>query len=78
MAECSKPKVPRSRHVRKGVYDVSNSGGICAICLEPTCLDCLRPTYDRDPTSGKRRLSFVCSSCRKSAAVGSQRFGKQQ
>jgi hypothetical protein len=60
--------VPWYCHICGGEFDIPDDGGICSICLEPTCRSCLWRTYGKDPTTGKRRLRFVCTSCRKTAA----------
>ncbi len=72
MADGSEQIVPWYCHVCGGEFDIPHDGGICAICLEPTCRSCLWRTYDKDPSTGKRCLSFVCASCRKDANAASQ------
>ena len=78
MADGSKQIVPWYCHVCEGEFDIPDDGGICAICLEPTCRSCLWRTYGKDPSTGKRRLSFVCSSCRKGTGSASQRVESQR
>ena len=65
MAEGSKQIVPWSCHICGRVFNIPYHGGVYSICLEPTCRGHLRRTYDKDPSTDKRRLSFVCTSCRK-------------
>jgi hypothetical protein len=78
MADGSEQIVPWFCHICGGDFDVPDGGGICSICLEPTCRSCLRPTFGKDPSTGKRRLRLVCSSCRKSTGAVSQRLEGQQ
>ncbi len=67
MADGSEQIVPWYCHVCGGEFDIPYDGGICCICLEPTCRSCLSRTYSKDTDSGKRHLGFVCTSCRKRA-----------
>ena len=71
MTDGAQQIVPWYCHICGWVFDVPDHGGICAICLESTCRSCLRRTRDRDPSTGKRQLRFVCSSCRKSTGATS-------
>ena len=69
MADGSNQIVPWYCHICAGEFGIPDDGGIGSICLEPTCRSCLRPTFGKDPSTGKRRLSFVCTSCRKTRAA---------
>lgn len=71
MTDGLKRIVPWSCHICGRVFDIPYHGGVCAVCLEPTCRSHLSRVHDRDPSTGKRRLGFVCSSCRKSAGPAS-------
>ena len=72
MANDSQQTVPWSCHICGRVFDISYRRGVCAVCLEPTSRGHLWRTHDRDPGTGKRRLSSVCTSCRKSTSAASQ------
>jgi hypothetical protein len=78
MGNGSQQIVPWYCHVCGGEFDIPHDGGICAVCLEPTCRSCLWRTFDKDPTTGKRQLRFVCSSCRKSAGAVSRSLEGQR
>ncbi len=78
MADGSQQIVPWYCHVCEGEFDIPDEGGICSICLEPTCRSCLWRTYDKDPGSGKWQLRFVCSSCRKIARAVSRSLEGQR
>jgi hypothetical protein len=56
-------------------FQPPTEGGICSICLQCTCRSHLRWTYAKDPSTGKRRLSFICTSCRQAKTT---REGNQQ
>ena len=78
MTNGSKQIVPWSCHICGRVFDVPSHGGVCSICLEPTCRGHLWRIHDKDPSTGKRRLSFVCTSCRKSTCATSHRLEEQR
>ena len=78
MADGSEQIVPWYCHVCGDEFDIPDDGGICVVCLEPTCHSCLRRTFDKDLSTGKRQLSFVCTSCRESMDLAPRRLETQR
>jgi len=56
-------------HVCHDDFQPPLEGGICGICLQPTCFYHLQWTYVKDADTDVRRRRLVCPVCRKHKAA---------